>query len=384
MAAGACGPESARAARRALRARFACARSGGCRPLGRCAPSPRPTPHSRPSRRPTPGAWASACRGRHCCALAAKAAQGFAEAPRATFRVGRWSVTWPGLAAVAASGGRFAAAPAAKPAPLRDSGTAWLPAPTPGGHRRAAGRRQAPCPDPLWYAGLRAVGPLFAHFASAVAPGPLPLRASARRGPPAPGFAAPVRRIAPSLAALGRRGRASLAAPPLSRSATCAPPLAAPRALAGPDCPGPGLCPLRASVAALWSPLLPPSVSLGQRVAPRGVRCAPASRLRARWAPRPAPQRGRWPRFFSRGGRGFFARFARCSRAPAPAALGLRGCGRAPAVQCVPFLPRCLGFRIRLRRSLRPGALLLPLSWVPPCLPPAPAAPSGGSRGARA
>lgn len=178
--------------------------------------------------------------------------------------------------------------------------------------------------------------------------GPCPCAAVLRGGAPAPRFAAPVRRIAPSLRLRsGRRGRAPAAAPRLSRSALvrrCAAPwaLAAPAVLRArlprrgglpPPCSGrPSLCsasPLRFA----WARRVPPPPS-ASRLRPRG----PARPLRAACS--------------ASGPRGFGAPLARCSRAPAPAAL--------PVV--------CGGGGGR---------------WVLPCLPPAPAAPAGGSRGAR-
>lgn len=104
----------------------------------------------------------------------------------------------------------------------------------PGRTRPARGCAHA-CPEP---SSVCAPGPawrraLFAHSASPAAPGPLPLRGSAPARRARRRFAAPVRRLAPSLASLGRRGRPPGPAPRLLRSGRVRR-FAAPWPLAGP------------------------------------------------------------------------------------------------------------------------------------------------------
>lgn len=158
--------------------------------------------------------------------------------------------------------------------------------------------------------------------------------------------AAPVRRLRPRFA---RRGRASLACPPLPRSARvrrCA----APWALAGPVCLRP-----RPRVAAgslfgrpcyAWAWAL---CSAWPRGGPLRARC----RGFGPGGSRPGPPAAA-PPFFPSGGRGGAARAA------------CRAC-------CALLRPRCLGSAAPL-----PGALHVPCRWGSPLRPP-PAAPAGGS-----
>lgn len=156
------------------------------------------------------------------------------------------------------------------------------PGKMPRGHPSPVGAER---PHPQRYAGLlrgrsslaaaSRPPPLFAHSASALAPGLCPCARPLRRGPPGPRFAAPVRRIAPALASLGCRGRPS-ARPPgsLARPLCGLASLRPPRALAGPAALGVGLPSLRASFASLRSPLLRVGLPAALRVAPPGPPCA--------------------------------------------------------------------------------------------------------------
>lgn len=164
---------------------------------------------------------------------------------------------------------------------------------------------------------------LFAHSASPLAPGPLPLRgaASARRARRR--FAGPVRRIPPS-APLGPRRPRPSRLPPGSPARPCAPL----RGSCGTRWPRlPGASPRFASGSlAGGRPRFvsgSPLVSAWPRRVPPG---APATRLRGRLAPAPGGARGLWAALFC---------------APPPGAFFLAraraGSGRGP-----PLLPRSL------------------------------------------
>ena len=163
---------------------------------------------------------------------------------------------------------------------------------------------------------------LFAHSASPVAPGPLPLRGSAparRARPPLRGPGP-----APSARACACRGRAPRLPPRLSRSAACAP-LRGSAGTRWPRC---------ALGAALLRCGLPPRC-FGRPCCARPCPCAsrgpagsPPARpfgLRARRAPAPGALAARGAAFCGPGPRGFLA-----------------GCARLLARAC----PRCAGARL--------------------------------------
>ena len=146
------------------------------------------------------------------------------------------------------------------------------------------------CPNPSGIARLRAgprpsaiSGPLFAHFASPLAPGPLPLRGSAPARRARRRFAGPVRRSAPSLRSPG---------PPLPAPAAASPlgPCLRACALGGLSLPPGGLLPIRSAAGSLIGR---PCFSPGRCAAAVGRRfLSPApSGLRGRLA----PARGRSP-----------------------------------------------------------------------------------------
>lgn len=163
---------------------------------------------------------------------------------------------------------------------------------------------------------LRLSPPLFARFASAAAPGPLPLRASASGRRARPPLRGPAPALAPALASLGWRARPSGLPPRLPRSARvrrCA----APWALAGPAALGVGFASLRPPCSVGLASSRPPRcASRGPAGAPLGP---PASRLRGRWPPAP----------------GALARLRRAFFAPAPGAWVLLA--RLAALRLPPF-----------------------------------------------
>ena len=226
------------------------------------------------------------------------------------------------------------------------------------------GPLQAAGPNPLRCAALRAAcGP----------PSFWPLRVPSCAGAPAParvpsgpGRLPPLRGPGPAFCALASlAGAGPRAFPPALSLGPCAP-LRGSVASRWPRCAWVALRPLRASAASLWSPLLcsvrPPAL----RGFPAGSPLArPLSRLRARRLPAPGPARA------------------------SPACCGLS----APGLCCagrlrpllppagVPVRPRCLRFRaawVPLRGSQ--ARCLSADRGLRPCLPPVPAAPSGGSR----
>ena len=129
---------------------------------------------------------------------------------------------------------------------------------------------------------LRLSPPLFARFASAAAPGPLPLRASASGRRARPPLRGPGPALAPALASLGCRARPSGLPPRLPRSARVRR-FAAPWALAGPAALGlPSLrcgLPVRSALLRLGLPLALRGFPAGAPLGP------PASRLRGRGPP---------------------------------------------------------------------------------------------------
>lgn len=187
---------------------------------------------------------------------------------------------------------------------------------------------------------------LFAHSASPLAPGPLPLRgaASARRARRR--FAGPVRRIPPSAPLGPRRPRPSRLPPgsparPLLWARPGGLALAG-RSLAPTDR---GFPSLRGGLPHGGSPLLRLGVAPGQRVAPPGPPPgAPASRLRGRLAPAPGGFARASPALFSPRPPGLLS-------SPAPA--------RAPGGG-----PRCC-----IVRSFHPLSLVVRFSPKPPPVP---------------
>lgn len=170
---------------------------------------------------------------------------------------------------------------------------------------------------------------LFAHFASPLAPGPLPLRgsASARRARPPPPGAAPRLYRSACVRPYGLRG---------TRSApqSCGPPSVRLRAS------GCRPCSLRASRCSAW---------------PRRGLPAPFLIFGFLWwrrPPAPGPERALRPAFFRPWPRGLFV------------------LARRAGLRCSP------GQLVLLY-------LLLCCRWLLPCLPPVPAAPAGGLREAR-
>ena len=168
---------------------------------------------------------------------------------------------------------------------------------------------------------------LFAHSASPLAPGPLPLRGAAPARRARRRFAGPVRRIPPS-APLGPRRPRPSRLPPGSPARPCAPL----RGSCGTRWPRlPGASPRFASGSlAGGRPRFvsgSPLVSAWPRRVPPG---APASRLRGRLAPAPGARAAYGPRFFAPRPRGFF---------PRPRPRGLRA--EAPAVSASALFNRC-------------------------------------------
>ena len=136
----------------------------------------------------------------------------------------------------------------------------WAGAPVPLGIKP----RGAPLPSRAYaqtQSGCARLGPfgaLFARFASALAPGPLPPRASASGRRARPPLRGPGPALAPALASLGCRARPSGLPPRLPRSARVRR-FAAPWALAGPAALGlPSLrcgLPVRSALLRLGRPL---------------------------------------------------------------------------------------------------------------------------------
>ena len=186
---------------------------------------------------------------------------------------------------------------------------------------------------------------------------------------PRRGFAAPVRRLAPSGFALPGAG------PPLLAPRSGARPLVRAVALRGLSLPpsafGPALASLRASC-----PVALAVLGLGPCAArrPWGARCGPAVAASGPAAPRPPPARPFGPLSSPRG-RALAAR-----RAPAPGLLPPAGVPPAGAV----LGPRCFGcarsvaFRVD---AVLAAALHVPCGRALPCAPP-PRRPRWGLRGA--
>ncbi len=252
---------------------------------------------------------------------------------------------------------RFASLPVAVPPrsyPLRLRLRCCTLRPGSRGHNRPHPGRMGPCfdagPYPLLCAALAPqgrVGPRGAFFAQGPS-GAWPAAACALRAASGPARAArpPLRGPGPAFspsALFGpRRGRASLAAPPLPRSARVRACALRGRSLA-PSAFGPGLAVLRAPAALLWLPLRRAALALVQRVAPRGVCCAPL-RASGPVGSRPGPPACLAARCFPLCGAGAFG----CARGPA------RAC--RPGLGALPLPPRCLGLRgalarLRSRRS---------------------------------
>lgn len=221
----------------------------------------------------------------------------------------------------------------------------------------------------------------FAHSASPVAPGPLPLRGSAAARRACRRFAAPVRLFAPSLRSPGPGPGRS---PRLSRSALVRR-FAAPRALAAPAALGVALRPLRASAAALWSPLLCSALPSALRVGPPGPPLPVRCRLRRFGGSAAARLRACAPLACSSGSAalapaascpgGLRGPLARLFWPPAPGAFWLRA-ARLRSACCL-----CRGCLSLAALACR--LLLLPWLRGSPCLPPAPAAPLGLAGSAR-
>ena len=219
------------------------------------------------------------------------------------------------------------------------------PGPAPGAPRAAWGCASL-APDPLLCARLVGLSPaLFAHSASPLAPGPLPLRGSAPARRARRRFAGPFRRLAPSGRSGPPRPRPS-GRPPGSHARPLVRRCAAPRALAGPVWLR---RPIRSGAGSLFGR---PSSAPGRQSPARGPAGAPPAR----------PLRGF-------GGGGLLPRGP--ARPFGPLVFGLRPPGLFAA------RPRQRGLAVRLSG----GA-----SWFggfSPCLPPAPAAPRWGARGVR-
>ena len=198
---------------------------------------------------------------------------------------------------------------------------------------------------------------LFAHSASPLAPGPLPLRgaASARRARRR--FAGPVRRIPPSAPLGPRRPRPSRLPPgsparPLLRARPCG---ASPsRGSRWPRLPGASPRFASGSLAGGRPRFVSgsPLVSAWPRRVPPG---APASRLRGRLAPAPGGARGLWAALFCAPPPGAFF--------PRPRPRGLRA-----------GVARCPG---SLFSTAVPGRQVLPQA---PSRPPPPPGAGGGAR----
>ena len=197
-----------------------------------------------------------------------------------------------------------------------------------------------------------------------LAPGPLPLRGAAPARRARRRFAAPVRRFAPSLRCAPVAWAAPRASPPALPLGPCAP-LCGSAGARWPRCAwAPPLCAagfLRCAPVALASRRARRCASRGPAgsplARPRGLR-ASGLRLR-RFAPGAPRRRASAPRL-----RRPLAASGTAAPAPGPllrarACAGLLGASWGRAA-------RCCGPDLGLR----------------PCLPPAPAAPSGGSRGA--
>lgn len=133
---------------------------------------------------------------------------------------------------------------------------------------------------------------LFAHSASPLAPGPLPLRGAAPARRARRRFAAPVRRLAPALASLGCRGRPPGQPPGSLARPACG--LAPSLALAGPAALGAAL---RSAAGFRWSPLLTACGPLRFAWPRRGPPGPSPSGLRGRSAPAPGPVRPFGPLF---------------------------------------------------------------------------------------
>ena len=135
------------------------------------------------------------------------------------------------------------------------------------------------------------------------------------RAPPAPRFAAPVRRLAPSALFGPRRGRASLAAPPLPRSGARRAG-ALPRPLAGPVCLWARPCcaagARRLALVALASRGLGPCAARG----PAGGLLRAPSGFGPGGLPPPPPVAGWRPPFFAWGAGAFWLRARACPRLP--------------------------------------------------------------------
>ena len=231
------------------------------------------------------------------------------------------------------------------------------PGPHPGAPRAAWGCASL-APDPHRCARLGPVGALFAHSASPLAPGPLPLRGSAPARRARRRFAGPVRRFRPRFA---RRPRPR-AVPPGSPAR---PLVRRIRGSAGARWPRlPAAPPLLRCGLPVRSALLRAGLGLVQRVAPPGPPSARPSGFGGGWL-RARGLRGRWPRSGRVAPRALSAR---------PRLRGLAGslaaCG--PRLAALPgfYCPGCGGpvwARLRLWR-----AAAVPVGFSPAAPPPRP------------